>query len=254
MLSICLHGCCGHMGRVVTETVRRTEDLQIVCGVDPAGAAADPGFPVFTRIEDAAVDYDVVIDFSTAAAVDVLLDHCAANGKPLVLCTTGLSDRQKNKVAETAAKIPVFFSANMSLGVNLLTALSEKAAAILAPAGFDIEIEERHHRRKLDAPSGTALMIGEAIAASLNDGHYLDTGRMDRREARDPLAIGLSALRGGTIVGEHSVVFAGHDEILELHHSALSRDIFAGGAVSAARFLSKQPAGLYDMRQLLENA
>ena len=178
---------------------------------------------------------------------------CIAAEKPLVLCTTGLSEEQKQKVAAASTKIPVFFSANMSIGINLITALCRKAASILAPAGFDIEINERHHNRKLDAPSGTALAIGEAIVNELGDGYYMDMGRMDRRAARDPKSIGMSAMRGGTIVGEHTVLYAGHDELIEIKHTAMSREVFAIGAVNAAKFLASQPIGLYDMTQMLEN-
>ena len=250
MLSIALHGCSGHMGKVVARLVSEAADAEVSFGVDPA-VSAEASFPVYASLSQAKEPYDVVIDFSTASAVNGLLEDCVAAGKPLVLCTTGLSDAQKELVGEASEKVPVFFSANMSLGVNLLTSLAEKAAKILNPAGFDVEIEERHHNRKLDAPSGTALMIGEALKEALGQEFYLDTGRMDRRAARDPHAIGMSALRGGTIVGEHTVLFAGHDELIELKHTALSRDIFGIGALNAARFLSGKPAGLYDMSDML---
>ncbi len=252
MISIAIHGCSGHMGQVVSRLAAAAEDITAACGFDVRQPASDPGFPVYTNFEGCTVPFDVVIDFSTAAAVDDLLDACVAFGKPLVLCTTGLSDAQKAKVAEASTKIPVFFSANMSLGINLLTVLARKACRILSDAGFDIEIEERHHRRKLDAPSGTALMLGEAMVRELGEEYYMDMGRMDRRAARDPHAIGMSAVRGGTIVGEHTILFAGQDEMVELKHTALSRDVFAAGAISAARFLIGRSAGLYDMNQLVE--
>ena len=254
MLSVCLHGCNGHMGHVVASVIFAQPDLSVACGIDTAVPALDPGFPVFTSFDDIDVDFDVVIDFSTALAVDRLIEACVRAGKPLVLCTTGLSEAQKASLIQASESIPVFFSANMSLGVNLLTALAAKAARILSPAGFDIEVEERHHRRKLDAPSGTALMIADAMIRSLDDGHYTDTGRMDRREARKDKAIGMSAVRGGTIVGEHTVIFAGQDELLELKHTALSRNLFGVGAVNAARFLVSQPAGMYDMNDLLNES
>ena len=252
MLNIAMHGCNGHMGRVISTLAAASSDSQIVCGVDISAPAADPGFPVFASLPEITVDYDVVIDFSTASAVDKLLSDCIAARKPLVLCTTGLSDTQKQKVAEAAKEIPVFFSANMSIGINLITALCRKAASILAPAGFDIEINERHHNRKLDAPSGTALAIGEALIEELGEGYYMDMGRMDRRAARDPKSIGMSAVRGGTIVGEHTVLYAGHDELIEIKHTAMSREVFAIGAINAASFLAQKGAGLYDMTKLLD--
>lgn len=252
MISIAIHGCSGHMGQVVSRLATSSDDLQVTCGFDVRQPAFDPGFPVYSNLADCQEPFDVVIDFSTAAAVDALLDACVAKGKPIVLCTTGLSDAQKEALREASKQIPIFFSANMSLGINLLTVLARKACRILTDAGFDIEIEERHHRRKLDAPSGTALMLGEAMVQELGEDYYLDTGRMDRRAARDPKAIGMSAVRGGTIVGEHDILFAGQDEMIELKHTALSRDVFAAGAISAARFLVDQPAGLYDMNQLVE--
>ena len=252
MISIAIHGCSGHMGQVVSRLVMSSEDLKVTCGVDVRKPASDPGFPIYSSLTECQEPFDVVIDFSTAAAIDELLDACVAMGKPIVLCTTGLSDVQKDALRAASTKIPIFFSANMSLGINLLTVLARKACRILTDAGFDIEIEERHHRRKLDAPSGTALMLGEAIVQELDDGYYLDMGRMDRRAARDPKSIGMSAVRGGTIVGEHTILFAGQDEMIELKHTALSRDVFAAGAIGAARFLASKPAGLYDMNQLVE--
>lgn len=252
MISIAIHGCSGHMGQVVARLAASAEDLSIACGIDVRKPAQDPGFPVFSSFSECTVPFDAVIDFSTAAAVDELLDDCVSLKKPLVLCTTGLSDAQKDKIRTAAETIPVFFSANMSLGINLLTVLARKACRILADAGFDIEIEERHHRRKLDAPSGTALMLGEAMIQELGDTYTMDMGRMDRRAARDPHTIGMSAVRGGTIVGEHTILFAGQDEMIELKHTALSRDVFAAGAISAARFLVTQAPGSYDMNQLVE--
>lgn len=250
MLNIAMHGCCGHMGRVIT-SLAASSDVKISCGIDVAAPASPVDFPIYKSIADADTAYDVVIDFSIASAVDSLLDDCVAAGKPLVLCTTGLSPEQKQKIAEASLHIPVFFSANMSIGINLITALARKAASILSPAGFDIEINERHHNRKLDAPSGTALAIGEALIDELGDGFYMDMNRMDRRASRDPKSIGMSAMRGGTIVGEHTVLYAGHDELIEIKHTAMSREVFAIGAINAAKFLVNQPAGLYDMSHML---
>jgi len=250
MIQAVLHGCSGHMGRIVASLIQNDPRFEVAAGVD-AVDAGDLAFPVFPSLKAVSVPYDVVIDFSTAKAVDTLLEDAAAAGKPLVLCTTGLSPAQEEKVKETSARIPLFFSANMSLGVNLLTELCRKAAKVLSPAGFDIEIEERHHHRKLDAPSGTALSIGRAMIDELNDGHYMTMDRAQKRAARDPKEIGMSSVRGGTIVGEHDVIFAGEDEILEIRHTALSRAIFGSGALNAAAFLVTMPAGLYSMKNLL---
>ena len=251
MIQTVLHGCCGHMGRIVAGLIQNDPRFEVAAGVDAVNTG-DLSFPVFPSLKAVDVPYDVVIDFSTAAAVNGLLEDALAAGKPVVLCTTGLSSEQEAKVAEASARIPLFFSSNMSLGVNLLIELSRKAAKVLSPAGFDIEIEERHHHRKLDAPSGTAISIGRAMIDELNDGHYMTTDRAQKRAARDPKEIGMSSVRGGTIVGEHDVIFAGEDEILEIRHTALSRAIFGNGALNAAAFLVEQPAGLYSMRNLLD--
>ena len=250
MIKIIMHGCSGRMGRIITTLAAEDPRLTIVAGVD--AQPADLGYPVYTSLAEVKEDYDVIIDFTTASAVPSLLDFCAKAQKPLVLCTTGLDHETEEKVHETAAVIPVFFSANMSLGINLLTELCRKAAAILAPAGFDLEVNERHHNRKLDAPSGTALSIGRALIDTLGPDYYMSTDRCDKRQARDPHEIGMTAMRGGTIVGEHTVLFAGHDELLEIKHNALSREVFGNGALNAAVFLVGKEAGMYSMKDLLE--
>lgn len=252
MLTIAMHGCSGHMGRVICDLAAADPSVRIGCGIDIHTPEPAPEFPVFSSLRECTADYDVVVDFSTASAVSALLSDCVRADKPLVLCTTGLSEAQKQEVLLTSKTIPVFYSANMSIGINLITALSRKAAKILAPAGFDIEISERHHNRKLDAPSGTALAIGEALIHELGNEYHMDMDRMERRAPRDPKSIGMSSVRGGTIVGEHTVLFAGHDELIEIHHTALSREVFASGAISAARFIVTRPAGLYDMTQMIE--
>ncbi len=250
-MNIVMHGCNGKMGQIITALVADRSDCQIVAGVDMA-ANAVLSYPVFTSLPDVNVDYDVVIDFSVAPAVSKLVADCVSLKKPLVLCTTGLNDEQIAAVHAASQEIPVFFSANMSLGVNLITSLCRKAAQILAPAGFDIEINERHHHRKLDAPSGTAVAIGKALIDELGSEYYMSTDRCDRREKRDPHEIGMTAVRGGTIVGEHTILYAGQDELIEIKHTALSRDIFGNGALQAALFLAKKDAGLYDMNDLLQ--
>lgn len=251
MIQVVLHGCTGHMGRVITALVKEDPRFSIIAGVD-IHPADNLGYPVFTTLSEIQHSYDCVIDFSTAAAVPALLQACLQAHKPLVLCTTGLDETQMKDVRTASSEIPIFFSANMSLGINLLTELCQKAASILSPAGFDIEINERHHNRKLDAPSGTALSIGRALIDTLGNEYYMSSDRYERRSARDPHEIGMTALRGGTIVGEHTVVFAGHDELFEIKHTALSREIFGSGALSAAAFLIKQLPGLYSMKQLIE--
>ena len=249
MISICMHGCNGKMGRVISQIVAADPSCSITCGVDLQSAGTE--YPVYSSVTDCQEPFDVVIDFSTAAAVDSLLAQCISLSKPLVLCTTGLSGAQRQAVAAAAAEIPIFYSANMSLGVNLITALCRKAASVLAPAGFDIEIVERHHNQKIDAPSGTALSIAESLKDELGDEYFFELDRPAKRQKRDPKEIGISAVRGGTIVGEHTVLFAGRDDLVEIKHTALSKEIFAIGAVNAAKFLLDKAPGLYDMTQLI---
>lgn len=250
MISLVIHGCSGRMGHILTELAQKDARFTIAAGVDAAPVASLP-YPIYSSLDKVTEPFDCVIDFSTAAAIPALLTSCAQRKKPVVLCTTGLSPDTLDQVRQTATQVPVFFSANMSLGVNLLIELCQKAASILAPAGFDIEINERHHNQKLDAPSGTALSIGQDLIDTLGTSYYMSTNRYERREARDPHEIGITAMRGGTIVGEHTVLFAGHDELFEIKHTALSREILGNGALNAAAFLVTQQPGLYSMKELL---
>ena len=250
MLRIILSGCNGHMGRVVTDLISAEPDMDLVAGIDITENPA-AGYPVYPDLADCAEEADVVIDFSTAAAMDALLAACTEKKLPLVLCTTGLSDSQLEKVQTLSSVAPVLRSANMSLGINLLMKLVQDAARILASADFDIEIVEQHHRRKLDAPSGTALALAESIDAALDHTCHFTYDRSQRHEKRDPREIGISAVRGGSIVGEHEVIFAGQDEVVRISHSAYSRSIFAKGALAAARFLAGRPAGLYTMSDVI---
>lgn len=250
MLKIILTGCCGHMGRVVTDLINTDPDMEIVAGVDIKADPAVP-YPVFSGLADYTGTADVVIDFSTASAMDSLLDACEAKSLPLVLCTTGLSETQLERVRQLSEKVPVLRSANMSLGINLMMKLIREAARVLAAADFDMEIVEQHHRRKLDAPSGTALALAESINEAMNGEYCFTFDRSVRHEKRDPKEIGISAVRGGSIVGEHEVIFAGEDEVFRISHSAYSRTIFAKGAVAAARFLAGRPAGLYTMSDVI---
>ena len=208
-------------------------------------------YPVFTDIKACDVEADAIIDFSAAPAVDALLDYAVEKQIPVVVCTTGLSEEQLEKLEEASKKVAVLRSANMSLGVNMLLKLLKEATEILAPAGFDVDIVEKHHRRKLDAPSGTALALADAVNEAVDNEYEYVYDRSERREQRPKKEIGISAVRGGTIVGEHEVIFAGQDEVIEFKHTAYSRAIFGKGAVSAAMYLAGQPAGLYDMSHVI---
>lgn len=251
MVKILMHGCNGKMGRMITEIVKNEEDAVIVAGVDKfTGIPND--YPVFEKITQCDVDVDVVIDFSNAGAVDELLDYCVKKSLPVVLCTTGLSDEQLKKVDECSEKIAVLKSANMSMGINLLLKLLKDAAKVLAPAGYDIELVEKHHNQKLDAPSGTALALADSINEAMGNEYEYVYDRSQVRKKRDAKEIGISAVRAGTIVGEHEVIFAGTDEVIEFKHTAYSRSVFAKGAVEAGKFLAGQPAGMYDMGDVIQ--
>ena len=251
MVKILMHGCNGKMGRMITEIVKNEEDAVIAAGVDKfTGIPND--YPVFEKITQCDVDVDVVIDFSNAGAVDELLDYCVKKSLPVVLCTTGLSDEQLKKVDECSEKIAVLKSANMSMGINLLLKLLKDAAKVLAPAGYDIELVEKHHNQKLDAPSGTALALADSINEAMGNEYEYVYDRSQVRKKRDAKEIGISAVRAGTIVGEHEVIFAGTDEVIEFKHTAYSRSVFAKGAVEAGKFLAGQPAGMYDMRDVIQ--
>ena len=251
MVKILMHGCNGKMGRMITEIVKNEEDTVIAAGVDKfTGIPND--YPVFEKIAQCDVDVDVVIDFSNAGAVDELLDYCVKKSLPVVLCTTGLSDEQLKKVDECSEKIAVLKSANMSMGINLLLKLLKDAAKVLAPAGYDIELVEKHHNQKLDAPSGTALALADSINEVMGNEYEYVYDRSQVRKKRDAKEIGISAVRAGTIVGEHEVIFAGTDEVIEFKHTAYSRSVFAKGAVEAGKFLAGQPAGMYDMGDVIQ--
>ncbi|MCR4834412.1 MAG: 4-hydroxy-tetrahydrodipicolinate reductase [Butyrivibrio sp.] len=250
MVKIIMHGCNGRMGRVITDLVSQESEATIVAGVDKFGNSTGE-FPVFDSIEKCDVPADVIIDFSNASAVDSVLDFAVEKKIPVVLCTTGLSDDQLAKVKETSSKVAVLKSANMSVGVNVLMKVLRDAAPTLAAAGFDIEIVEKHHNQKLDAPSGTAIALADSINDSLNNEYEYVYDRSTRREKRPEKEIGISAVRGGTIVGDHDVIFAGLDEVVTLSHRAYSRSIFAKGAIEAAKFLAGKPAGMYDMSNVI---
>lgn len=250
MIKLIMHGCNGVMGQVISQIVEETDGAKMVAGIDRFDDGKN-SYPVFTDIKACDVEADAIIDFSAAPAVDALLDYAVEKQIPVVVCTTGLSEEQLEKLEEASKKVAVLRSANMSLGVNMLLKLLKEAAAILAPAGFDVDIVEKHHRRKLDAPSGTALALADAVNEAVDNEYEYVYDRSERREQRPKKEIGISAVRGGTIVGEHEVIFAGQDEVIEFKHTAYSRAIFGKGAVSAAMYLAGQPAGLYDMSHVI---
>ena len=236
---------------MITELVKNDSAAEIVAGVDKYTAVPND-YPVFESITACDVVADVVIDFSNAGAVDELLAYCTEKKLPVVLCTTGLSEEQLKKVEESSEKIAILKSANMSMGINLLLKLLKDAAKVLAPAGYDIELVEKHHNQKLDAPSGTALALADSINDALNNEYNYVYDRSQVRQKRDAKEIGISAVRAGTIVGEHEVLFAGTDEVIEFKHTAYSRSVFAKGAVEAAKFLAGKETGMYDMGDVIQ--
>ena len=250
MVKIIMHGCNGHMGQVISGIVEKDPDAEIVAGIDIADQGKN-SYPVFTDIDTCQVEADAIIDFSSAKATDKLLEYSAARQIPVVLCSTGLSEEQLAKVEETSKKVAVLKSANMSLGINTLLKLVQDAAKVLATAGFDMEIVEKHHRLKVDAPSGTALALADSINEAMDNKYHYVYDRSQKREKRDDKEIGISAVRGGTIVGEHEIIFAGQDEVIEFKHTAYSKAIFGKGAVEAAVYLADKPAGLYDMKDVI---
>lgn len=251
MTRIIMHGCNGKMGQVISGLLAADSEARLVAGVDAWDDGHNP-YPVFGNIRECDVEADCVIDFSAAAAVDGLLDWCVEKGLPCVLCTTGLSEEQLEKVKKASESVAILKSANMSLGINLMLKLLKKAADVLAPAGFDIEIVEKHHNLKVDAPSGTALALADSINEELGGEYEYVYDRSARREKRPQKEIGISAVRGGTIVGDHDVIFAGPDEVITFSHTAYSKAVFGKGAVQAAKFLGGKPAGMYDMSNVIE--
>ena len=251
MIRVIMHGCNGKMGQVITNLIAADSEVELVAGVD----AFDDGhntYPVFRNIKDCDVEAECIIDFSAAVAVDALLDYCVEKQIPCVLCTTGLSQEQLEKVKAASEKVAILKSANMSLGINLLLKLLKKATDVLAPAGFDIEIVEKHHNLMVDAPSGTALALADSINEELGNEYEYVYDRSGRREKRPVKEIGISTVRGGTIVGDHDVIFAGADEVVTFSHTAYSKGVFGKGAVQAAKFLAGKPAGMYDMSNVIE--
>ena len=249
MINIVLYGCGGNMGRTIRELVKERDDCQIVAGVD-INVCENTGFPVYHEIASVSETADVVIDFSHPSSLSPILGYCEEKNIAAVLCTTGYDEKQVAQIKKAAGTLPLFYSRNMSLGINLLIELAKKAELILG-TDFDVEIIEKHHNQKIDAPSGTALMIADAVNETRQNSMKYTYDRHSRRIKRDKSEIGLHAVRGGTIVGEHEIIFAGRHETLSISHSAQSKELFASGAVNAAVFMYGKPAGLYDMTHLV---
>lgn len=250
MTNIVLSGCCGKMGRVIAKEVEQREDCKIVAGVD-IFADNSLGFPVYDDFSKVQEDADVVIDFSNPAVLNGLLAYSTLKNKPAIICTTGFSPEQVAEIKKASEKTAIFYSGNMSLGINLLIELSKKATRVFGNA-FDIEIVEKHHNQKLDAPSGTALMIADGISEVMEQEPQYVYDRHSYRKKREKNEIGIHAVRGGTIVGEHQVIFAGHDEVLTITHQAQSKEVFAIGSINAAVYLNGKTPGMYDMSDLLQ--
>lgn len=250
MTKVIMHGCNGKMGQVITGICNTDPQVCIVAGIDVVDNR-DNGYPVYTDINKCDVEADVIIDFAAAVAVDGLLDYAVEKQIPVVLCTTGLSPEQLNKVAIASEKVAILKSANMSLGINTIMRLLKDAANVFAPAGYDIEIVEKHHNQKVDAPSGTALALADSINEARNNEYEYIYDRSQVRKKREKKELGISAVRGGTIVGEHEVIFAGIDEVIEIKHTAYSKSVFAKGAVEAAKFLNGKKPGMYDMADVI---
>ena len=249
MVEVILHGCNGRMGQMLSGLIAEDEEMKVVAGIEPSGEAKND-YPVYKSFDELKETADVIIDFSTASAIDSLLDYCEKTHTPLVLCSTGLSEAQLDRVENLANESAVLVSANMSLGINVLLKLLKNVTKTLYGNGFDIEIVEKHHNQKLDAPSGTALALADVMKDELDDISY-NLDRTKVRKKRERNEIGISAVRGGTIVGEHEVIFAGTDEVIEIKHTAYSRAIFAKGAMSAAKFLKGKNTGKYSMSDVI---
>lgn len=249
MTKLILCGACGKMGRVIADIVSKRDDCEIIAGVDKF--PQECSFPVYESIFDISEKADAVVDFSHPSALDDLLKYSEQNNCSLVLATTGYDDEQKKKIQDASKVSPIFFTYNMSMGINLLANLAQKAVEVLG-SDFDIEIVEKHHNQKIDAPSGTALMLADAICEVTPNPMKYEYDRHSKREKRSKNEIGLHAVRGGTIVGEHEIIFAGRDEIITLSHSARSKEVFAVGAVNAAIYMAGKAPGLYDMKELID--
>lgn len=250
MVRILLSGCCGRMGQVISQMAAQNRELEIAAGVDVHDNGMN-SYPVFKSFAECDVETDVMIDFSSPKAFDSLIDYAEEKKIPAVVCTTGLSDEQLSDLEEASRRVAVLRSSNMSLGINILEKVLKEVSRTMTEAGFDVEIIEEHHRGKKDAPSGTAIALADAVNDSVGGKYHYVYGRSERYEARHDDEIGISSVRGGTIVGSHEVIFAGTDEVITFKHTAYSRAIFAKGALSAAKFLAGKPAGFYTMSDVI---
>ncbi len=250
MIKILLNGCNGRMGQVITRLDSENDDVTIAAGVDISPEKCKNFYNVHSTLSDVKEDFDVIIDFSNIKGLPSILEFATLNKKPVVYCTTGLSPDDRDKINAASNEIPILTSANMSIGINLILDLVKQCAPILEDS-FDIEIVEKHHNQKADSPSGTALAIADAINDSLSQKYEYTYGRHSKTEKRSPKEIGIHALRGGNIVGEHTVYFAGAGEVIEIKHTALSRDVFGVGALKAAKYLYNKEAGLYSMDDII---
>ena len=248
MIKVLLSGCLGKMGQVITNLSHDYDNLKIVAGIDRKNDS-NLDYPIYSNVGDVLEDVDVIIDFSNPSLFDNLLKFATSKKIPLVMCTTGLSLDQKEKLNDASKVIPIFFSANMSIGINLLINLAKKASTFLGD-DFDIEIVEKHHNQKVDAPSGTALLIADSINSVIPKKDYI-YDRHEKFQARQKSEIGIHSIRGGSISGEHTVIFAGNDEIIEVKHTALSKNVFGNGALKAAMFLYDKQTGMYTMDNLI---
>lgn len=250
MINAVMHGCNGAMGRTITSIIKEDSDIKLIAGID-INDTVKQEYPVYKSLDELPEKPDVIIDFASYKAMDGLLNYCEKTGTPAVLCTTGLSGEQTDRIKELGKKVPLLKSANMSLGINTIMKLLKQAVSVLAPAGFDIEVVEKHHNLKKDAPSGTALALADSMNEEMGNVYEYVYDRSKRDEKRKEKELGISSVRGGNIVGEHEVFFCGLDEVIEIKHTAYSKAVFAKGAVSAAKFLAGKPAGLYDMQDVI---
>ena len=250
MTKIIMLGCNGRMGQMITDMVKQDDECTIVAGIDIVDNR-DNGYPVYTKLADCDVEADAIIDFTSATDFESRMDYAVDKQIPIIECSTGLSEEQMDYLKKASEKVAVLKSANRSLGINLLMKLLKEAAVKLAGDGFDVEIVEKHHNQKLDAPSGTALALADSINEAMDDRYEYIYDRSQVRQKRDKKELGISAVRGGTIVGEHEVIFAGTDEVITFKHTAYSRAVFAKGSITAAKYLKGKAAGLYDMSDVL---
>ena len=250
-MKVLLHGCNGRMGQVLVRLISEASDMEIVCGVDSFPGKFKNGFPVYSALEEVTEAVDILIDFSNHSCINSIIKFGSLQVLPLIICTTGFTPDERSLMLDASKLIPIFNSANMSIGVNILISLVKQAAKSLSQ-DFDIEIIEKHHNQKLDAPSGTALMIADAINSTLDDEYNYVYGRHSKTQKRIKKEIGIHSIRGGAIVGEHQVIFAGGGEVIEVNHSAISRDVFGYGAIAAAKFMMNRKPGMYNMDDVIK--